>query len=47
VITVTQDLEKTISTSITSFKNSTMQKTLINKLNAVIADVEAGNYQGQ
>jgi len=45
VITVTQDLEETISISITSFKNCTMQKTLINKLNAVIADIEAGNYQ--
>jgi hypothetical protein len=41
-----QDCEAEISSLDSSvFKNANMQNTLINKLNAVIANIEAGNYE--
>ena len=44
-IKAVQDVE-TVVTSLNPnvFKNANMQNTLINKLNAVIANIEAGNY---
>lgn len=47
IIKAVQDLE-TVITSLNPdvFKNANMQNTLINKLNAVIANIEAGNYAG-
>jgi hypothetical protein len=44
-IEATQDVQDSIaSLNPGVFKNATMQKTFNNKLNAVIADIEAGNY---
>jgi K319-like protein len=44
-IEATQDVQVLIASLNPSvFKNATMQKTFNNKLNAVIADIEAGNY---
>jgi hypothetical protein len=41
----TRDVQDAIASLDRSvFKNATMQKTFNNKLNAVIADIEAGNY---
>jgi hypothetical protein len=47
--TVPIEATRDVQTSIASlnpgvFKNANMQKTFNNKLNAVIADIEAGNY---
>jgi len=44
-IEATQDVQAAIASMDPSvFKNANMQKTFNNKLNAVIADIEAGNY---
>lgn len=47
--TITIEAVHTVETQVTSlnlnvFKNSNMQNALLNKLNAVIANIEAGNY---
>jgi hypothetical protein len=47
VITLLQNLILEIQgLAVGDFKNANMRNTLINKLNAVIGNVEAGNYQG-
>jgi hypothetical protein len=35
---------RSISLPLSAFKNNNMQNALINKLNAVISDINAGNY---
>ena len=44
-ITGLQNLIGSEDIPLTAFKNSTMKNTLLNKLNAVINSIEAGNYQ--